>query len=236
MSSSLVQLSSPTLADQAYTALREAIVGGELSRGEKITERGLADRLQVSPTPVREALRRLEQDRLIERTGPRSVRVADFDDADIAEVTAIEDTLRGLAARMAATAATAGQLERMERELDAAEAALAKVQAQARPSKKAVAAAAERAFEHTRAFHRMLDEASNSTLLLHLLKMVEAFDVTQRRATLRQQLAAGELDVIGARFPEHRKIFDAVSGGDEALAERLVLEHCRGRSAVQQPL
>lgn len=55
----LPQLTSPTLADQAYDALRDAIISGDLAPREKITERGLADRLAISPTPVREALRRL---------------------------------------------------------------------------------------------------------------------------------------------------------------------------------
>ncbi|MGX6448072.1 GntR family transcriptional regulator [Patulibacter sp. S7RM1-6] len=231
MSPSLVQLSSPTLADQAYEALREAIVAGELSRGEKITERGLALRLQVSPTPVREALRRLEQDRLIERTGPRSVRVADFDDADLVEVSAVEDTLRGLAARMAATKATPEQLDAMRAALEAAEAEVARNRGGGPMTPEETAAAAERVFEHTREFHRLLDEASNSELVLHLLKMVEAFDVAQRRDILRRQLASGEAPALDARFTEHREIFEAVAAGDEALAEELVLRHGRDRSA-----
>lgn len=229
--SSLVQLSSPTLADQAYSALREAIVAGELSRGEKITERALADRLHISATPVREALRRLEQDRLVERTGPRSIRVAQVDDADLAEVVAIEQTLRGLAARLAAKNATPAQLSAMRTELEAAEAALEKVAPEAPPSKRAVAAA-ERVFDHVREFHRLVDEASNSKLLLHLLQMVEAFDTSQRRKLLRQQLADGDLGAMDARFPDHRKIFEAVSGGDEVLAEQLVLKHCRDHTAA----
>jgi DNA-binding GntR family transcriptional regulator len=53
---------SATLGDQAYAAIREAIVSGVLQRGQKVTERGLAESLDISATPVREALR-LEQDR-----------------------------------------------------------------------------------------------------------------------------------------------------------------------------
>src|SRR5258708_12772549 len=60
-----------SLAERAYRALREQIATGGLAAGERVTERGLALRLGVSPTPVREALRRLEQERLIERAGPR---------------------------------------------------------------------------------------------------------------------------------------------------------------------
>ncbi len=72
---SLTHLSAPTLAVQAYEAVRQAIVDGSLARGEKVTERGLADLLNTSPTPVREAIRRLEQDRLLERRGLRTLVV-----------------------------------------------------------------------------------------------------------------------------------------------------------------
>ena len=102
----LHELSSPTLADQAYDALREAIISGELASGEKITERGLAARLAVSPTPVREALRRLEQDQLVLRSGPRTVQVAAFHDDRAAEIRMVEGALRAVAARLAASNAS----------------------------------------------------------------------------------------------------------------------------------
>src|SRR5919109_2754205 len=88
-------LTSETLADQAYEALRAAIISGELASGEKITERGLAERLSVSPTPVREALRRLEQDRLVVRRGPRLVQVVDFDDENPAQIPLPQGAPRG---------------------------------------------------------------------------------------------------------------------------------------------
>ena len=90
----LRQLDSTTLADQAYDAIREAIISGELASQQKITERGLADLLAVSPTPVREALRRLEQDGLVQRTGPRTVQVADFDAGTTHEIRLAEGALR----------------------------------------------------------------------------------------------------------------------------------------------
>jgi len=56
-----------SLAEQAYRAIREGIATGLGRAGERATERGLAARLTVSATPVREALRRLEQEGVIER-------------------------------------------------------------------------------------------------------------------------------------------------------------------------
>jgi DNA-binding GntR family transcriptional regulator len=225
--SSLVGLSSATLADQAYDALRAAIVAGELPRGERITERGLAERLQVSPTPVREALRRLEQDRLVERDGPRTIRVAELADADRADVSAIEDTLRGLAARLAAAKATPAQLAAMKVELDAADAVQAELDAVAAPDPGAVRAAVEQMFRHVREFHRLLDESSNSVVLRHLLKTVEAFDARERRRQVQQTIDRGDTDAIRARYPEHRQILEALEARDEDGAEQLVLAHCR---------
>ena len=69
----LETLVNDTLADRSYRTIRAAITTGELRPGQKVTERGLAERLSVSPTPVREAIRRLEQDGLLERSGPRTV-------------------------------------------------------------------------------------------------------------------------------------------------------------------
>jgi DNA-binding GntR family transcriptional regulator len=56
-----------SLADQAHRVLRELITTGAFTPGEGVTERGLADRLGVSPTPVREAIARLEHERLLVR-------------------------------------------------------------------------------------------------------------------------------------------------------------------------
>src|SRR5688572_12151869 len=99
-----------TLADQAYGQVRTAILTGELAPGAKVTERGMAERLAVSQTPVREALRRLELDGLIERIGPRTVLVAAIREAAVDDLAEVEVGLRGLVARFAARHATAGQL------------------------------------------------------------------------------------------------------------------------------
>src|SRR3954463_5916462 len=117
----LTGLTTDTLADRAYRALRAAITTGELRPGQKVTERGLAERFAVSPTPVREAIRRLEQDGLIERTGPRTVTVAAIPPAAIEDLAEVEIALRGLVARFAARHATAAQLDELDAILDDAD-------------------------------------------------------------------------------------------------------------------
>jgi DNA-binding GntR family transcriptional regulator len=110
-----------TRAERANQSLRQAIGNGTLRPGQKVTERGLAEQLMVSPTPVREALLRLEHDGLIERTGPRTVVVADIAEHAIDDLAEVEIGLRGLVARFAARNATPQQVDALDAILDAAD-------------------------------------------------------------------------------------------------------------------
>src|SRR5690349_3856067 len=101
--------------------MRAAIVTGELRPGQKVTERGLAERLAVSPTPVREAIRRLEQDGLLERTGPRTVKVSSIGDTALQDLAEVEVALRGMVARFAARHVTTEQLDSLDAILDEAD-------------------------------------------------------------------------------------------------------------------
>src|SRR5258708_10199434 len=99
------------LARQAFQAIRGAITAGRLAAGQAVTERSLAEFLNVSPTPVREALRQLEHEGLIERAG-RDRRVPSLAAAAYADMILIHAALRGLPARLAAEHATEEQVDR----------------------------------------------------------------------------------------------------------------------------
>src|SRR5713101_7425781 len=116
-----------SLAEQAYRAIREGIATGLFSAGERVTERGLATKLNVSATPVREALRRLEQEGLIERVSARQLRVVDHSSGTLRELLLTGTALRALEARFATHKITDAALDRMtalvealarEREMD----------------------------------------------------------------------------------------------------------------------
>lgn len=222
MPSTLHELTAPTLADQTYEALRKAIVEGELARGAKITERGLAAKLGVSVTPVREALRRLEQDRLVVRMGPRSVRVAHLDPGGLLEVCLIESSLRALATRLAAERATQAQLDKVGELLDSAD------RQQQRLLSGELGSDDDWAELVTlvRRFHNKIEESSGSPQLLHMISQVQAFDTADR---LRLLSAQRRLRSAGPskRYPEHRAIYDALVARDADLAEHLVLVHTR---------
>lgn len=90
-----------SLADQVFEKLEDDIVSGVYAQGEILTELKLADRMNVSRTPIREALRRLEQERLIADSGKGSV-VLGITLADLEDIMDIRLRIECLAARHAA--------------------------------------------------------------------------------------------------------------------------------------
>jgi DNA-binding GntR family transcriptional regulator len=106
-------LRAESLAEQAYRAIREGIATGLFSAGERVTERSLANKLNVSATPIREALRRLEQEGLIERVSARQLRVVDHSSDTLRELLMTAAALRALEARFAARKITDAALDRM---------------------------------------------------------------------------------------------------------------------------
>jgi len=95
-----------SLADKAYHAIRELIVTLELPPGAVIDERGLIERLSIGRTPVREALRRLAQERLVEVYPRRGMFVTGVDVRELARISEVRAALEPEAARLAAERAT----------------------------------------------------------------------------------------------------------------------------------
>ncbi|MFD6285723.1 GntR family transcriptional regulator [Streptomyces sp. NPDC060205] len=221
----LPQLSSPvTLGDQAYAAIREAIVTGALKRGEKVTERGLAESLSISATPVREALRRLEQDRLVERTGPRSVRIAQFGKEELREFTMMEDVLRALAARLAAEKSTAAQRREMSDCLDRADA----LRGELRDAEPGTDAERDLVLEMQalmRQFHMVVDLASGNATLIQMLRTVDAFGSEERRDSILSEVRGAHAKVVDERYRQHRIIYEAIAAGNGERAEELMRAH-----------
>jgi DNA-binding GntR family transcriptional regulator len=106
-------LRAESLAEQAYQAIREGIATGQFSAGERVTERSLATRLNVSATPIREALRRLMQEGLIERVSARQLRVVDHSSGTLRELLLTAAALRAMEARFATHKITDAALDRM---------------------------------------------------------------------------------------------------------------------------
>ena len=88
---------SKPIREITYEALKDAIISGEILPGERIVESSFAKKLNISRTPIREALRKLEQDGLVEYTPRKGVIVKSLEEADINEIYMIREVLEALA-------------------------------------------------------------------------------------------------------------------------------------------
>ena len=110
----LAPLPRTSLADGAYATLLEAIVTGTLAPGARIRDADLAAQLQISRMPVREALKRLESEGLVETVPNRETRVAPIRAERAAQAFPVVAALQALATRLGVPALSAEDDERME--------------------------------------------------------------------------------------------------------------------------
>ena len=227
-------LTTETLAERTYRAVHDAIRTGELKPGEKITERGLAERLSVSPTPVREAIRRLETERLLDRTGPRTVVVTSMKDTAVSELAEVEVALRGLVARFAARHANDEQIDRLDAVLDEADDLLIVIQTRhrdGRPFDEHLNAL----FDTVQEFNDTVNSCAHNPVLVGLLEQTRVFSRAERRTRLLEHIAAGDLSALD-RYTYHRALVRALRDRDAEHAERIVMEDARAGLAGRRPV
>jgi DNA-binding GntR family transcriptional regulator len=200
-----------SLAERAYRALREQIAVGGLAPGERVTERGLAMRLGVSATPVREALRRLEQERLIERVGPRQLRIAEQSEQSLRELFHTEAVVRAAAARFATSKITDDTLDEMTRLIDDLE-------------RDAASGDPEDQLWIARRFDELLLEAAGNDVLRGVIDTVSIFGWSARVRAV-QAMHYHDHEIWLARIRAHRGIVAALRGRDADLVEARVREH-----------
>src|SRR5581483_5715207 len=193
-----------SFADRAYYAIRELIVTLELPPGAVVREPELTERLGIGRTPVREALRRLAQERLIEVFPRRGMFVTKVDVRDLARLCEVRAALEPEAARLAAERATQADLE----ELRALIGELAGVR---RRDPRALIDLDER-------IHRAIYHASHNPFLVETLEEYYAH-------ALRIWMVALARTDLGTAVGGHRDVLEAVVAGNATRAARLMREH-----------
>jgi DNA-binding GntR family transcriptional regulator len=205
---------SAAASDAVHATLREAIVAGDLPAGTRLAEEDLARRFEVSRTPVREALLRLESEQLAERIPRRGLVVTTITPEDILDLYVVRQAVDAQAARLAATFAAPPEVAHL-RWLD----------------EQLRRAAEERDFKGMAAlnfdFHEGLCRAGRSPLLLYFMRQVH--DRVRRFPGTTFSYGDRALESVA----EHEAILDAVEARDAELAGRLGLEHMARALAVR---
>jgi DNA-binding GntR family transcriptional regulator len=197
-----------TKSDLAYRRVRDLILAGKLLPGAVLPQAELARTIGMSTTPLREALRRLKQEGLVELDAHRDARVAPLDAAEARELLELRLALDPFAAALAAKRRTDDDLAAIADALDHLEAL------PRNPT-------AEQLATH-RAFHATIHRASRNRLLIDTLHAVWDKTDRYRRHALEADRSAEEVD---ARAVEHRKMFEAVRDRDADRAADLVRRH-----------
>ena len=200
------RLNIASVVDQVYAAIRERIADGSLPRGGRVHQEDLAEELGVSRTPVREALRRLAAEGLVEMRTNRGARVADVDQGGMRGAYEARLVVEPGAARLAAQRRQPEPLARMRSAVVDQRRAVRSVM---------------RSFDANREFHLALVSASGNE---YLVQLAERLWVARIGATIyERQVETQERMLLDVR--EHEQILEAIEAGDGRRAESLTRRH-----------
>lgn len=202
-----------TKQDYVYERLYDAILNGRFKPGEHLVLEDLADELGTSRTPLREAIRRLQTEGLVDIIPHRGAVVADLSIQELIELYHIRSVLDGLAARLAAENLSDEELAKLESLLDESESELDP----ANPVD----------FEKfNREFHEIIYQAANAPFLYEMITNLYTKTGRHRHLSLR---SPGRIAKVLA---EHRKITHALTAREAEAAERYAREHHENTAMV----
>ncbi len=200
-----------SIAEQIFEQLERDILSGTYPRGEVLTETKLSEKLGVSRTPIREALRRLDQEHIIKMT-TKGAYVLGITKQDIDDIYEIRSRIEGLAAKLAAERATEEDIAELKNTVELQEFYTLKQDA-------------DNIKNMDSEFHRLMYQMSGSTPLYDTLEPLHKRIIKYRKASISSQTRAQE------SMQEHKAIYEAIAAHDGELAEKLVNEHVRKAQA-----
>ena len=196
---------SVSLADCVFDRLEQEILSGNYAYGEVLTEARLAEELDVSRTPIREAIRRLEQENILKLTG-KGLVVQGITRADIEDIMEVRQLIEGKAARRAAENMTDEQKQKLKETVELQEFYVAKGDP-------------DRVQVQDHEFHELIYAGSGSITLQSTLSPLHRKAQKFRRASVAKKSRAKD------SVREHTAICEAIAAGDGDAAERLMLAH-----------
>ena len=204
-----------SIADQVFEVLEQDILSGVYQRDETLTEIKLSERMGVSRTPIREALRRLEQEHIVELTS-KGARVIGITAEDIADIREIRLRLEGLASRWAAERATEEGVQKLREAVELQEFYTQKNDPE---SLKNIDSR----------FHQTIYTLCGSTSMQDVLGPLHRKLLKYRRVSLGEPLRARK------SLDEHRAIYEAIAAHDGESAEKLTILHVqKAHDAIAQ--
>ncbi|MEX2540672.1 MAG: GntR family transcriptional regulator [Trueperaceae bacterium] len=218
------QIHTTTIADGVYSKLAAAIIRGDLRPGQRLVEADLARELQVSRTPLREAFKRLERERFLERLPQGGVRVSTLSAGELEQLMDVRSALEVLLTKKAAQSVRDG------RHGEAGAAALQRMDEILADMRDALQNSnLDRLLDLGRAFHSAIHKLSGNRWGADMLsQVIDAMERYRARSPSARHAAA---------LDEHQQLRNAVVGGNVDVAAKVMAEHMdRGREVQQERL
>lgn len=195
-----------SLRGRVFHKLREDILNGQYEEHEELKEVAISEEMGVSRTPVREALRQLELEGLVQIIPNKGAYVTGITQKDVKDIYMIRSLLEGLCAKWACEHITEEQLEELEENVYLAKFHAGKGHL-------------EQLAQLDNRFHDILYEACDSKMLEHLLKDFHQYVLRVRKKTLNNERRGT------ASNQEHEMILEAIKEKNAELAQQLANEH-----------
>ncbi len=195
-----------SLRGRVFNKIREDILSGKYSENEELKEVSIGNELGVSRTPVREALRQLELEGLVNIIPNKGAYVTGISQKDMHDIYVIRSYLEGLASRWACEAITPEQIDALEENVYLAEFHIKKHHY-------------EMIVEMDSQFHESIYAACGSRMLAHQLATYHHYVERLRKQTLGREERAIKSN------QEHAAILEAIKNHDPDLAEKLAHDH-----------
>ncbi len=201
-----IGLDRATAAERIYNALIVELVSGHLTRGEKLQEREIADFFQVSRTPLREAIRKLEHDGFLTNVPYRGVFVRNYTKGEIETLFELRSELEAMAARLASERASNEDIDKLKKMI-------------ARSKKIHSSRSKDETIRSTVELHMLIAEMSGNPWLYKIIKQIQIHCSLLRHQAHHDPKRSEEF------FKEHQILVKAIEARDAKKAEQIMRQH-----------
>ncbi|MBN6188435.1 GntR family transcriptional regulator [Aneurinibacillus sp. BA2021] len=203
------------IRDKVYRYIKEMILSGELAAGERIVERELADRLNISRTPIREALFRLESQGFVKTLPRKGVVVSKMSTEEIVEIFTILSSLESLAVKLAASKVEEADRNQLDEQIKEIEQLLARPDLDTRHL-------TDLHIDVNETIYKLAKSPRLYEMLHSLLEYIQAFAIVGQEIPGR----------LRKSLEEHKAVAMAVRDGESELAEQLAKIHIANSKAA----
>ncbi len=202
----------PRLAVDIYDQILHAIVNGRIAPGDRLIQEQIAAEINVSRTPVREALLRLEQEGILEQTGRKGFSIREISDDEVRALYGAREAIEGHAAYSLAANGTPESLTRLKKAVDTE-------RAMKDPT-------LEEEFNANRDIHRLIVAQTGNPIL------IDMFDNLWNRGLSLWLFAATRAGAVTPDPDAHLELYDIIAAGNPEKAQTAMIQHVKDGLAL----